>query len=366
MRAAAALGLTLVLAACATVPPRAQLVAPHYQRARALEADGRLRPALLEWKVARTIDPDDAEARANETRLAARIERLVATKVTEARAALQRGAPLQARRLLLAVLALDPANATAATLLRERVGDIEFVSHTVRPGETLSSLAERYYGDRARGEVIWEQNNLPPGRALVVGAVLRIPEIPGLPFYAPGRKAPPPAATVALPPSGAAPPRGPERPAPRQEEPPEINPLLADVRDAVEHKDFAAALADVDRYIAENPRDREGLDLKKHVLYRQAQTALDEKKYDDSYRALAQLAKLQPDYQDVATLLPQARRQVVDRHYQEGIKLFREEKLEDAIAEWRVVLELEPQHVNARRNIEQAERLLKGLEQKAR
>ncbi|HEY3019381.1 MAG TPA: hypothetical protein VGJ32_04270, partial [Solirubrobacteraceae bacterium] len=62
--------------------------------------------------------------------------------------------------------------------------------------------------------------------------------------------------------------------------------------------------------------------------------------------------------------LPQARRQVIDRHYQEGIRLFREEKLPEAIAEWRLVLDIEPQHVNARRNLDQAERLLKGLEQR--
>src|SRR5439155_501169 len=110
---------------------------------------------------------------------------------------------------------------------------------------------------------------------------------------------------------------------------------------AVEHKEFAAALADLDRFLAQNPGDREGAELKKLALYRLGQTALEEKKYDDSYRALTQLAKLQPDYQDVASLLPQARRQVIDRHYQEGIRLFREEKLPEAIAEWKIVLDLE-------------------------
>jgi tetratricopeptide (TPR) repeat protein len=360
VRVPAAAALGLLLTACATFGPSRPAPDAAHQRARALEADGQLRAALLEWKVARTIDPEDAAARASEARLAGRIEGLVAQKVNEARAALQRGAPLQARRLLLGALALDPNNATAAILLRERVGDLEFVSHTVRAGETLSSLAERYYGDRARGEVIWEHNSLAPGRPLAAGAVLRIPEIPGLPFYTSGRKPPPPPPTTTV----SLPVRPPERPAVRGDEPPEVNPLLADVREAAERREFVTALADLDRYLASNPKDRDGIDLKKQLLYRQGQSALDEKKFEDSYRALAMLAKLQPDYQDVAKLLPQARRHVVDRHYQEGIKLFREEKLQEAIAEWRVVLDVEPQHTNARRNIEQAERLLKGLEQK--
>ncbi|HEV8585347.1 MAG TPA: LysM domain-containing protein, partial [Methylomirabilota bacterium] len=155
MRPAAALGLALLLGACASVPPRAELARPSHARAQSLEVDGHLRAALLEWKVARAIEPDDAAARAAEARLAARIEGLVATKVTEARGALQRGAALQARRLLLAALALDPANATAADMLRG-IGDVEFVTYTVRAGDTLASLAQRYYGDRSRGEVIWE------------------------------------------------------------------------------------------------------------------------------------------------------------------------------------------------------------------
>jgi tetratricopeptide (TPR) repeat protein len=354
MRLSAAVAAALLLGACVTVPKAPQLLATSHARARALERDGQLRPALLEWKIARTIDPNDTKARANEARLAARIEGLVASKVGDARLALQRGAPLHARHALLSALALDPANTTAAELLRG-IGAIEFVTYTVRAGDTLASLAERYYGDRARGEVIWETNHLPPGKPLVAGAVLRIPEIPGVPFYAPGRT-PPPAGVLAAPPrierGGVS------------DEPPEVNPLLADARDAVDRKEFATALADLDRYLAENPRDRDGAELKKLALYRQGQTALEEKKYDDSYRALTQLARLQPDYQDVATLLPQARRQVIDRHYQEGIRLYREEKLPEAIAEWRTVLAMEPHHTNARRNLEQAERLLKGLQER--
>jgi len=40
------------------------------------------------------------------------------------------------------------------------VKEIHFVSHTVASGETLASIADRYYGDRLRSEVIWEMNQL--------------------------------------------------------------------------------------------------------------------------------------------------------------------------------------------------------------
>jgi tetratricopeptide (TPR) repeat protein len=352
------------------VPPRAEIAAPHRQRARTLERDGQLRGALLEWKIVRTIVPDDGQARTEQARLEARIQRHVGERLAEARASLGRGAHLEARRRLLSVLALDPDNATAAGLLRSAVRDVEFVTHTVRAGETLGSLAERYYGDRSRGEVIWETNRLPPGRPLAVGSTLKIPEIPGLPFVAPsGSKQPAPAATVAtLTPAPPAPPpaprAAPERQPPASEEPPEVNPMLADIRDAIDRKDYAAALVDIDRYIALNPGDRELVELKKLTLYRQGYLQLEQKHYDDGYRTLRQLARIQPDYLDVGSLVQQARRQVIDHHYQEGIRHFREERLEDAVGEWRRVLDMEPQHPNARRNIEQAERLLEALERR--
>ncbi len=355
--AAALMAGAVLLAGCATAPPRAEMVSAHRERARTLERDGHLRAALLEWKVARTIDPDDTEARAEQAKLEARIQRRVAERLAEARAAAARGVHVEARRKLMSVLALDPENAAAAAMLRGSGREGEFVTHTVRAGETLGTIAERYYSDRSRSEVIWETNRLPPGRPLVVGSTLRIPEIPGLPFATGGAKA----ATAPSPPT---PPRPTTDRAGTTEEPPEINPMLADIRDAIDRKDYAAALADIDRYIALNPGDPEPVELKKLTLYRQGYTLLEQKSYDEGYRALRQLAKLQPDYLDITSLVQQARRQVIDHHYQEGIRHFREERLQESIGEWRLVLDMEPQHPNARRNIEQAERLLEALERR--
>lgn len=355
MRSTAALvAVAVVLAGCATIPPRAEMLSAHRQRARMLERDGQLRAALLEWKVARTIDPDDAEARTEQTKLEGRIQRRVTERLGEARAAVARGAHAEARRKLLAVLALDPENAAAVGLLRS-VREVDFVTHTVRAGETLGAIAERYYGDRSRSEVIWETNRLPAGRPLAVGSTLKIPEIPGLPFAAAGARA-----ATATP----SPPRPTTDRSTATEEPPEVDPMLADIRDAIDRRDYAVALADIDRYIVLNPGDRELVELKKLTLYRQGYALLEQKSYDEGYKTLRQLARLQPDYLDITSLVQQARRQVIDHHYQEGIRHFREERLQESITEWRLVLDIEPQHPNARRNIEQAERLLEALERR--
>ena len=350
--------------------PREELAAKHRAEAARLEREGELRRALDHWKIALMIDKDDAAAREGQTKLEGRIEGAVTQRIQEGRAALQRSSHVEARRRFLAVLALDPFNRTAFDALQNDVREVESITHTVRAGETLATLAQRYYGDRSRGEVIWETNQLPPNPRLVAGSTLKIPEIPGLPFLrAEPRREPLPPIAAPAPAPGAtpgppAPGTPPSRPEPAREEPPEVNPLLADAREALERKEYPAALAGLDRLLASTPSDREGQDLRKVALYQYGKAQFDQKQYEESYRTLTQLAKLQPGYEDSPRLLQQARTRTVDKHYSEGIKLYRDEKLKEAIREWQVVLEFDPTHANAKKNIEQAERLLKGLEQR--
>jgi tetratricopeptide (TPR) repeat protein len=380
--AAAALGL--VLGGCAgltgpseapkatgpTPTARDPLAARHRQQAEALERDGQLRRAAEEWKIVLTITPTDARARESLRTLQARIGQLVAERIDEGRKALARGVQVEARRKFLAALALDPSSRAAFEALQGDTREVEFISHTVRAGDTLSSLAQRYYGDRSRSEVIWETNQLPPNPRLAPGTTLKIPEIPGVPFVHPEARKPPPVVaalpTPDVPRPGPAPgpTPAPVGPAPKEEYTPEVNPLLAEAREALERSDYADALGTVDKYLTGKPGDREGLTLKKQALYGQAKSQMEARQYPESIQSLTLLTRLQPDYEDASALLKQARTRLVEQHYTQGVRFYREEKLKEAISEWRVVLEMDPGHANARRNIDQAERLLRGLEQR--
>jgi tetratricopeptide (TPR) repeat protein len=380
--AAAALGLVLGGCAGLTGPAEAPkatgptpiardpLAARHRQQAEALERDGQLRRAAEEWKIVLTITPTDARARESLRALQARIGQLVAERIDEGRKALARGVQVEARRKLLAALALDPSSPAAFEALQNDTREVEFISYTVRAGDTLSSLAQRYYGDRSRSEVIWETNQLPPNPRLAPGTTLKIPEIPGVPFVHPEARKPPPAVAalptpdVPRPGPAPAPTPAPVGPAPKEEYTPEVNPLLAEAREALERSDYADALGTVDKYLTGKPGDREGLTLKKQALYGQAKSQMEARQYPESIQSLTLLTRLQPDYENASALLKQARTRLVEQHYTQGVRFYREEKLKEAISEWRVVLEMDPGHANARRNIDQAERLLRGLEQR--
>jgi len=346
--------------------PRAPLVASHRARADALEQDGQLRRAADEWKIVLTIDPNDAAAKRSLAAVQGRIEKAVTEKIEAGRAALARGVQAEARRQFLAALALDPGNRVAFQALQNEAREVAFITYTVRPGDTLASLAQRYYGDRSRSEVIWETNQLPPNPKLVAGTTLKIPEIPGVPFVhpeAPRRPAPP--TTAALPPAAVTPaPAPPKVETPKEEEPEPVYPLLVEAREALDRSDYGEAVSNIDKFLASNPGNRDGLTIKKQALYQLGKTEFNGRKYDDSYRTLAQLARLEPEYQDSATMMKQAKARAIDQHYKEGVRLYREEKPGDAIAEWKAVLALDPDHANAKRNIDQAEKLLKALEER--
>ena len=364
--------LVLALGACATAQKESEpgpaaapaltpsalesLLAPHRARATQLESQGELRAALNEWKIALTIDPKDGVSIQGKERVQERINTAITDAMSRGRDALKRGVQLEARRYFLRVLALDPNNKAAFEVLKNELKETRFLSHTVRRGETLASIAELYYRDRSRLEVIWETNQLPANPKLEPGMVLKIPEIPGVPFAGPSAPPPPRAQTE---PSAEA-----KKPQLVEEQEPEVNPMLVEAREAFERKEFTLALANLDRFLSQNPRNTEGADLKKTILYQQGKILLDQKKYAESYAALNQLAKLSPNYQDSSALLGRARTVLLQQHYNEGIRLYREEKLEGAIAEWRAVLQYDPNHEAAKKNIEQAERLLKGLQQR--
>jgi peptidoglycan/xylan/chitin deacetylase (PgdA/CDA1 family) len=164
---------------------RDRLAASHNERSEQLEKQGLLRQAVEERAIALTINPGDKKAQEAHKRLEGRITQEVTGLLKEARSALDRGVLGEAQQRLLTVLSLDPTNRTAFETLQNEVREVMFITHTVRPGDTCVSLAELYYGDRHRCEVIAETNRCALNAPLRAGQQIRVPEIPGVPFRLP-------------------------------------------------------------------------------------------------------------------------------------------------------------------------------------
>lgn len=157
--------------------------------------------------------------------------------------------------------------------------------------------------------------------------------------------------------------KAPDAPAPRKAARGDAVVLLK-ASEALERGEYPTVLVETNRVLAANPRNAEALELRKVALYRTGKREFEEGRYAESYRTLVQLAKLAPGYEDSAATLQASRDRLVRQHYSAGLRLFAEERVEEAIAEWRLALAYDPQHESSRRNLEQAERILKALEER--
>ena len=282
--------------------PREQLAAKHRAESERFEREGELRRARDHWKMALIINKDDGAAREGQTKLEGRIEGAVAQRIQEGRAALQRSSHVEARRRFLAALAMDPFNRTAFDALQNDVREVESISHTVRAGDTLATLAQRYYGDRSRGEVIWRPISSRRIRARG-GRHAEDPRDPGVAFLRreprrePRRPSPRP-----RPAPGER--RGPRRSRRDGRSPSATSaggqPLLADARKHSSGR--VPTLPGLDRLLASTPSEREGQDLRKVALTstaRRSSTTSNTK----SRTGRTQLARSSRVYEDSPRLL---------------------------------------------------------------
>lgn len=164
---------------------RDRLAVAHNERSELMEKRGLLRQALDERVIALTIAPGDRKAQDAQKRLEGRIAQEVAGLLQEGRTLLDRGLLGEAQQRFLTALSLDPTNRPAFETLQNEVREVMFITHTVRAGDTCVSLAELYYGDRQRCEVIAETNRFALNAPLRAGQKIRVPEIPGVPFRLP-------------------------------------------------------------------------------------------------------------------------------------------------------------------------------------
>ena len=106
---------------------------------------------------------------------------------------------------------LDPENKSAACLLRGIRSDPvstlgrESTSYTVRPGDTLGSIAKRALGDTCEFYLLARYNQIRVPRQLAAGQTIRIPGKVALAPEEPARPAPPPRAASPRPPEATRP-----------------------------------------------------------------------------------------------------------------------------------------------------------------
>lgn len=341
---------------CAAAPPAPErLPAAERFRAKAAEyeAAGELRRALQMWEVVSAFRSPDEEAAAKVKKLKDRMRELSAQHFKQGVAHYGAGSIPAARKEFLITLYYDPDNSEALDYLKNRLAGETFSTYEVKKGDTVQKIAQKVYQDPKKDFLIAVFNDLGKSPQLAPGTKLLIPNIDTslIEQYAETELAPSADAVV----EDRMKPAEPEVPAPPA--PVALTPL-EHAQELLRTKRYAEAAAAADRLLEQDRGNTEAVEVVNAAHYQLGMTTSEEKRYKE---ALAHFKKVDQNYRNARELRAATERQLAEVHYLDGVRLFVNEKLEEAIREWEAALALNPDHPKARKDIENAQNLLKRL-----
>ena len=248
---------------------------------------------------------------------------------------LQSGNEDQARTELKRALGLDPQNKLALSLTKQMTADPvamlphEPFSYTVRTGDTLALIAQRYLGDPFLFYILARYNEIKVPRQLSSGQVIQVPGKASAPAVNLPSPSPPPVSRPSpqrlppAPPPVAAPPAAPS-PAPPAIPAPPAPPPLSPGEQEMRIGATAEQAGDLPHALA---------------AYRKA----------DNLKQPGASAKVE-----------KVRGQLVSRHSTSARNALARQDLDGAIGNWLRVIELDPGHPTARAELER----VRGLKEK--
>ena len=154
----------------------------YIQQAQAYESQGNLVEALEQYKLAQTIDPNEPVITDGIKRLDQQLNDLAETHYRAGLRFRDKGKWDLAKKEFLKTLRYRPDHEKAAAMLQQRQpeGARAFITHEIAPGESISKLALKYYGDYKKYHHIANFNNMTDATQVRVGQRIMVPVIDGV------------------------------------------------------------------------------------------------------------------------------------------------------------------------------------------
>ena len=336
------------------------------------EASGDLLAALRNFKLALTVDPNNQEAKRACNRLVTEI-RSSAKKHYDTGLTLQRkGQYSLARKEFLTALRLYPDYQEAREMLtpREQMKIKGHVIHKIKPGESLSKLAAFYYGDFRKFAIIAKYNNLSDAAALSVGQELKIPEIRGMELVASQEDTKKKSVTTVsgswdwekdlAEAEGKGPSEGNEVALEKDEE--EQVAIYRDLGvELFNDKKYRKAGIEFNKVLSSNPDDSVALDYLYRCYFLQAVTLYEQKEYLAARDQFKVSLKYKNDCQQCHKYMNKCENSYKKLHYKQGMRFYNNERLNEAIGEWELVREQDPNYKRVNYLINKAQTILNKL-----
>ena len=299
-------------------------------KAIALERKENWRRALFYWQVVSRLRPDDQEFAGKIKTLEARIRSEAEKHFLKGLEHYQKKSLPAARQEFLIALAYNPDHPQALEYLKYKLNDTDLIFYETKEGDTLRKIAGAIYHDPDKDFLVAYLNDLNSSDKLKPGLTLKLPIIES--------------AQIARP-------FAPEE-------------ILNKAKVLFKAQKYDQAVSFAEKFLEYAPENNEAKDLKNACYYQWGTKLLQKKEYRESLRMFK---KVDITYKNVRAMIAtlekhlQDQRAQAENHYQKGVRHFLAEELDQAIKEWEKTIQLDPQHLKAKKDIDQANRLKEKL-----
>lgn len=327
---------------------------PYIAKAISHEKSREYRKAIAMWKIAAEQNPDDKA-------ITERIAQLESNLSATAESHYRKGLSLykqrrysEARQTFLAALEEKPDHEKALYYVKVRLNRNIYTPYIVRPGDTLRTVAKKFYENPRRDFLIAWFNDMEAGQMLRAGTELKLP-----------------GANVKA--------AGPEKPETPEETKMQAEPVPEPVHRPAKRYDVAKQLAEAEllftsgRYrevlglagqiLRKAPDNQTAKELRDKANFQIAKELADMERFQQAYLTYKKVSPGFPGLSDELDFVRGHLSEQAEIHYRRGVNHFVNEELRNAIQEWEKTLEINPDHPKARKDIENARNLLEKLRQ---
>ena len=283
----------------------------------------------------------------------------------------EQGKYANARREFLVALRLRPDFPEVVKLLKPLPPPPfgRYVVHEVKQGEYLAGIAEKYYGDQSKFEIIARINDLEDATKLYTGMKLIIPETKGVVFSDLEEKQASETplqeeTTYAVDPEGGE--KSGEDPSMASEEEMDYDPVAIYQEQGVtllEEGQYLAALHEFQKVLNTDPSRKRVQEYMAWAHYRQGEVFFNRAEYlkarDHFYEALSYDA----EWTACKEYIRRAEDAYKEVHYLKGIEHFEKERLKEAIEQWQLVSKVDPNYKQVQNYLLRAQKLFEKVQE---
>ncbi len=246
----------------------------------------------------------------------------------------------------------------------------DFVVHTIEPGQSISKLAQIYYGDYRKFHVIARFNKMDDATQVRVGDKVKIPKVDGLPFHQPLQDridntqlpvranveekavAPPPPATASGPPKSALEVPQALQPEETDSASNENNEQVLAYRDTgielYNEGKYEDAIFELNKSVEALPHDQQTRSYLAKAYFESGKTQLDQKEYDSAKEAFESALQFNPNCAECKSYIEKSKSGPLLTYRSKGIEYYNRNQFGDAISVFQQYLQVAPDDADAR------------------